>query len=148
MGGVLAESLVKDGLAVTLITPAADVSNRAHNTMEQHRIQGRLLGLGVEIVTAHELDHSDPAGLALRSVYTGQTREVECETAVLVTSRLPNDALYLELVTQQAEASVRPVGDAFSPGTIASAVWDGRRFAEELDAARSDAFFPRNIAAV
>ena len=80
-------------------------------------------------------------------MYTQQPREFECETAVLVTSRLPNDALYLELVAQQA-ASVRPVGDAFSPGTITSAVWDGRRFAEELDAPQSDAVFPRNLAAV
>ena len=29
--------------------------------------------------------------------------------------------------------SVRIVGDAYAPGTIASAVWDGHRFAEELD---------------
>ena len=29
--------------------------------------------------------------------------------------------------------SVQAIGDAFAPGTIASAVWDGRRFAEELD---------------
>ncbi|MFC2177005.1 FAD-dependent oxidoreductase [Actinomycetota bacterium] len=147
MGGVLAELLVKEGLTVTLITPAADVSNWTHNTMEQRRIQGRLLGLGVDIVTAYELDHTDPAGLAVRSIYTGRTREVECEAVVLVTSRLPNDALYLELAAQP-DAPVRLVGDALSPGTIASAVWDGRRFAEELDAAPSDTAFPRNIAAL
>jgi dimethylamine/trimethylamine dehydrogenase len=28
------------------------------------------------------------------------------------------------------------VGDAWSPGTIAAAVWDGRRYAEELDEPR------------
>jgi dimethylamine/trimethylamine dehydrogenase len=147
MGGVLAELLVNEGLAVTLITPAADVSNWAHNTMEQHRIQGRLLNLGVEIITAHELDHTDPAGLTLRSVYTGQPREVECAAVVLVTSRLPNDALYLELAAE-GFAPVRAVGDAFSPGTIASAVWDGRRFAEELDAPPGDGLFRRNVSAV
>ena len=32
-----------------------------------------------------------------------------------------------------AHASVRAVGDAYCPGTIAAAVWDGRRYAEELD---------------
>ena len=26
-----------------------------------------------------------------------------------------------------------PIGDAYAPGTIATAVWDGRRYAEELD---------------
>jgi dimethylamine/trimethylamine dehydrogenase len=30
------------------------------------------------------------------------------------------------------------VGDAYSPGTIAAAVWDGRRYAEELDAEPAD----------
>ena len=34
--------------------------------------------------------------------------------------------------------SVRAVGDAYSPGTIAAAVWDGRRYAEELDAEPAD----------
>jgi dimethylamine/trimethylamine dehydrogenase len=29
-------------------------------------------------------------------------------------------------------ASVRAVGDALCPGTIAAAVWDGRRYAEQL----------------
>ncbi len=146
LGGVLAELLVAEGWSVTLVTPAPDVSTWTHNTMEQHRIQGRLLDVGVEIVTAHELVRTDPAGLVVRSVYTGKSREINCETAVLVTSRLPNDALYLELAERGAPG--RLVGDALSPGTIASAVWDGRRFAEELDARRRDEPFPRNIAAV
>jgi dimethylamine/trimethylamine dehydrogenase len=30
------------------------------------------------------------------------------------------------------------VGDALAPGTIAHAVWDGRRYAEELDAPPPD----------
>ena len=45
---------------------------------------------------------------------------------VLVTARLPNDALALEL-------DAPAIGDAYAPGTIATAVWDGRRYAEELD---------------
>jgi dimethylamine/trimethylamine dehydrogenase len=43
-----------------------------------------------------------------------------------VTARLPNDALALEL-------GATAIGDAYAPGTIATAVWDGRRYAEELD---------------
>ena len=31
-------------------------------------------------------------------------------------------------------ASVRAIGDAWAPGTIAAAVWSGRRYAEEFDA--------------
>ena len=32
-------------------------------------------------------------------------------------------------------ATAEGIGDARSPGTIAAAVWDGRRYAEEIDAA-------------
>jgi dimethylamine/trimethylamine dehydrogenase len=59
---------------------------------------------------------------------------------VLVTARLPDDSLVTELQARRPDwedagvLSVRAVGDALAPGTIASAVWDGRRFAEELDA--------------
>jgi dimethylamine/trimethylamine dehydrogenase len=40
--------------------------------------------------------------------------------------------------------TVRPVGDALSPGTIAAAVWDGRRFADDLGRRRDDAIFRRD----
>ena len=33
---------------------------------------------------------------------------------------------------------MRAVGDSYSPGTIAAAVWDGRRYAEEFDAEPAD----------
>ena len=66
---------------------------------------------------------------------------VRCgDTVVLVTARLPEETLFEELVERSAEwadvglFTVEGVGDAHSPGTIAAAVWDGRRYAEELDA--------------
>jgi len=59
-----------------------------------------------------------------------------------VTGRLPNDALAGERVAAGADATVRLVGDAMSPGTIAAAVWDGRRYAEELDAPPADDTLP------
>jgi dimethylamine/trimethylamine dehydrogenase len=63
----------------------------------------------------------------LVEIYTARERELPLDGLVLVTARLPNDALALEL-------GATPIGDAYSPGTIATAVWDGRRYAEELDA--------------
>ena len=54
-----------------------------------------------------------------------------------MTSRLPNDALLggLSAVDAAIEpaAESRTIGDALSPGTIAAAVWSGRRYAEGLD---------------
>ena len=62
-----------------------------------------------------------------------------CDAVVLVTARLPDDELAEELQLRRSDwaaagvRSVRAVGDAWAPGTIATAVWDGRRYAEELD---------------
>ena len=50
MGGVVAELLVEQGCEVTLITPAAYVSEWSNNTLEQPAIHARLVGLEVEIV--------------------------------------------------------------------------------------------------
>lgn len=49
MGGVLAELLVRRGCQVTLLTPAPMVSFWTQYTLEQERIQRRLLELGVAL---------------------------------------------------------------------------------------------------
>jgi len=79
---------------------------------------------------------------------------VDCESVVFVTARLPHEALYLELLGRRdswEEAglkSVKAVGDAFSPGSIAAAIWDGRRFAEDLGRVDDDPWFPRDMVVV
>ncbi|HEY5656777.1 MAG TPA: FAD-dependent oxidoreductase, partial [Myxococcota bacterium] len=55
LGGVIAEMLRAGGSRVTLATPAADVSHWTHNTLEQGRIQRRLLELEVDIRTHRAL---------------------------------------------------------------------------------------------
>ena len=126
LGGALAELLAAEGKHVTLVTPAALVSEWTVNTMEQPRIHRRLVEAGIEVLTAHDL--ADVAGGEGRLVetFTHRERAIPVESLVLVTARLPNDALAREL-------GVTAIGDALAPGTIASAVWDGRRYAEELD---------------
>jgi dimethylamine/trimethylamine dehydrogenase len=126
LGGVLAELLAGEGKRVTLVTPAARVSDWSVNTMEQERIHRRLVEAGVELVTAQALAAVDGAAARIVDVYTGRDQELLLDGLVLVTARLPNDSLALEL-------GATAIGDAYAPGTIASAVWDGRRFAEELD---------------
>ena len=48
MGSVLAELMVKEGRSVDFVTPAAEVANWARNTLEQEKIQTRLLEIGVD----------------------------------------------------------------------------------------------------
>ena len=139
MGGVLAELLVADGKQVTLVTPAARVSEWTVNTMEQQRIQRRLLDQGVRILTTQVLVAADAGAVQLACAYTERQQELACDALVLVTARDPDDSLAVELAGRSAEweaagvRSVQAVGDAWAPATIAAAVWDGRRYAETLD---------------
>ena len=139
MGGVLAELLASEGFAVTFVTPAGRVSEWTVNTMEQSRIQRRLLELGVDVLTSRALTGADPGVARTACVYTDRESEAPCDALVLVTARVPDDALWAALGETQVRwadaglSSVRAIGDAWAPGTIASAVWDGRRYAEQLD---------------
>jgi dimethylamine/trimethylamine dehydrogenase len=126
LGGVLAELLAAEGKHVTLVTSAPRVSEWTVNTMEHAQIHRRVVEAGVELATAQALVAVEDGAARLAEVYTGRERELPLEGLVLVTARLPNDALALEL-------GATPIGDAYAPGTIASAVWEGRRYAEELD---------------
>jgi len=140
MGGILAELLVREGHAVTLVTPAPRVSEWTVNTMEQNRIQRRLLELGVTIVPSTTLAGVDAGNATIACTYTEQERDLPCATVVLVTARLPQEEILDDLVARSAEwgdaglTTAEGIGDARSPGTIAAAVWDGRRYAEEIDA--------------
>ncbi len=140
MGGVLAEVLVKEGYAVTLATPAADVSNWMRNTMEQHFVQARLIELGVGIA-AHRVLTGIAAGVVdLACAFTGRPHPVEAGAVLLVTARLPAGTLLADLRARQGAwataglKSVTAIGDAEAPGTIAAAVHAGRLYAETMDA--------------
>ncbi len=141
MGGVLAEKLAREGIEVTIATPAADVSNWMHMTMEQFRVQARLVELGVGILPHKVLDSIAAGGATLKCVFSGREEAVEAEAVVLVTARLPDNALATALDAARdawADAgivSVTTIGDALAPGTIAAAVFSGRRCAEEMDGA-------------
>jgi dimethylamine/trimethylamine dehydrogenase len=72
--------------------------------------------------------------------YSSRASRIECDAIVLVTARLPNDALYLDLKARQAAwrdaglRNVKLIGDANAPAPIAWATYAGHRYAEELDA--------------
>ena len=133
LGGVLAELLAASGRQVTLATPATMVSAWTANTMEQPRIHRRLVDAGVELSLSQVLSGADASGVRLACSYTGRETALSADTLVLVTARLPQDRLVGELAALESGPLVRAIGDAYAPGTIASAVWDGHRYAQELD---------------
>ncbi|MGH0238562.1 NAD(P)-binding protein [Sinorhizobium meliloti] len=135
MGSVLAELLARRGCTVTFVTPESQVSPWSRNTLEQARIQKRLIDLGVEIVTAMTLAGRTKDQLELSCVYSGRIRPVDCATLVPVTARLPDETLWLELKAREAEwadagiKTITRLGDCLAPGLIAAAVYSGHQYA-------------------
>lgn len=145
LGGVLAELLAREGFRVTLVTPAADVSHWTHNTLEQARIQKRLIEAGVAIRPHEALSGAGDGAVRTACVFTGSEQEIAADSLVLVTARLPREELLDSLRERRAEwhaaglLSVEAIGDARAPGTIAAAVHAGRLYAETLGAPGVDA---------
>jgi dimethylamine/trimethylamine dehydrogenase len=132
IGGVIAEKLRAHGLEVTLVTPANEVSTWTNHTAEQHSIQMHILNLGIHVKTGTSLSEIQSSGVIAECIYTGRTEEIPASTVVLVTSRTSQDDLYYSL---RDEIDIERIGDCLAPGTIATAVYSGHRYAREMDAA-------------
>ena len=141
MGGVIAEKLRLQGLEVTLVTPAPLVSAWTVNTLEQTRIQRRLLEIGVQIRANEVLVEFNGGEGTLACAFTGTKQSLKARSVVMVTARLQNSTLYDDLLARSSEwpeagiKTVDCIGDAVAPGTIAAAVFGGHRYARELDQA-------------
>jgi dimethylamine/trimethylamine dehydrogenase len=154
LASLLAEQMVKEDRAVTFITPSAEVADWTHNTLEQAKIQTRLLEIGVTIRPHRALARIAADHAEIACVFTGKAEEIVADSVLLVTARDPRDELYRDLRARRADwaaagiKSVRVIGDADAPGTIAAAVYAGHRYAQELDASGiGDALpFKREIA--
>ncbi|BBE34358.1 FAD-dependent oxidoreductase [Sphingosinicella microcystinivorans] len=139
MGGVIAEKLRSDGLDVTLVTPAPLVSAWTVNTLEQPRIQRRLLEIGVHIRANEALVAFRGGEATLACAFTDTRQTLKARSVVMVTARLQNSTLYDDLLARSSEwpaagiKTVDRIGDAVAPGAIAAAVFSGHRYARELD---------------
>ena len=136
LGGVLAELLAQNGCDLTLVTPAPLVSYWTQFTMEQSKIQARLMKLGVKLLPQTLLTEIGPATVTLTHSLSGEPIKLPCDSVVLVTDRISNDSLYYELQPALAEGklqSLRLIGDAEAPNIIAQAVFSGHLAAREFD---------------
>ena len=144
MGGVLAELLVSEGYSVALVTPSPLVSSWTVNTLESGRIQKRMLELGIELHLSQTVAGTTADGVTMECIHTGRQRPLSSDAIVTVTARLPDEQLALDLRERRGEwetnglLGVTALADALAPSTIAAAVWDGRRFAEDLGVERSN----------
>ncbi len=138
MGNVIAELLRGEGHDVTLATPALCIAQWTQYTLEQEKIERRMVDLGIEILARHRLSAVGDGTVEMVESLTGAT-VTRPGSVVSVTARLPRDALYYAL-SGDAQAladagiqSVKRVGDCYGPATIAAAVYEGHRYARELD---------------
>jgi dimethylamine/trimethylamine dehydrogenase len=142
MGGVLAELLATQGCKVTLVTPAPLISYWSQFTLEQERIQHRLMKLGVKLYPQNVLSEIGNDCVRLTNTISGDSIELPRDGVVLVSDRIPNDSLYLSLTLALSQRergtlagiqSLRIIGDAEAPNIIAQAVFAGHLAAREFD---------------
>jgi dimethylamine/trimethylamine dehydrogenase len=139
MGGVIAERLRAAGLEVTLVTPDDRVSPWAENTGEGWRVPGHLIGLGINLLTAHSMSWFDGGAATLACVHSEKERVLEAKGLVLVGHRAPVDELYTALrynadgTHADLPFTLARIGDCEAPAIIAAATYAGHRYAQELD---------------
>ena len=138
MGSMMADLLAGEGYQVTLATPGLCVGSWTEYTLEQGHIERRLVGLGVEILPRHSVVALGGGSVEMVNLVTGESVN-RPGALVPVTMRLPNDLLYDALMADPGKleaagiTSVRRIGDCYGPATIAAAVYEGHRYARELD---------------
>jgi dimethylamine/trimethylamine dehydrogenase len=134
----LAEKLVADGFEVELVTCHDLVSPLSDETLEGPLLRQHLHDTGVATRTGTLLTGIQPGHLTARDG-VGEPLELEADAVVLVTQRLSNEDLFLELARDEdglraegVEALYR-IGDCVAPRLIAEAVFDGHRLGREID---------------
>jgi len=136
MAGVLAEQLANSGCEVSIVTPSPLISYWTQFTLEQEKIQKKLTDLGVQFYIRHTLATIEAESVTIECSLTGQKQSLSRNAVLLVTDRKPNDQLYQELLPKLEGGqldSLRVIGDAEAPSTIAQAVYAGHLAAREFD---------------
>jgi dimethylamine/trimethylamine dehydrogenase len=133
----LAEKLAGEGYQVELVTVLETVSPHSDETLEGTQLRQHLHDIGVSMQTNVSLDAIGDGVLHCSSY--GDPVEITADAVVLVTQRLSNEQLYLELRAAGAtlksagvEALYR-IGDCLAPRLLADASFDGHRLGREID---------------
>ena len=132
IAGVIAEKLSAAGHQVVFVTPETVVSSFTKLTLEQERIQTRLIELNVDIRCARSLRALDAGRMQIACTYTGREEFFTCHSAVLVTERHRETALFDALRGNASLETLELLGDAASPGLIVDAVYHGHMAARNF----------------
>jgi len=136
LGGLIAEKLLQEGNEVLLVTPSPLVSYWTQYTLEQEKIQRRLMALNCELLVQQKLVEIHEQQVTLEHTICGERRKISCTGVVLLADRLPNDTLYRSLKVYRENGQLNylnVIGDAEAPNTIERAVFSGHLAAREFD---------------
>jgi dimethylamine/trimethylamine dehydrogenase len=138
MGAGMAELLRAHGHEVELITSCEKVAPMCDETLEGPILRRHLHDLRIGMQAEAWLTRID-AGGGDGETELGDTFSVTADAFVLVTQRVSNEALYLELAADRAALAaagiggVFRIGDCVAPRLSADAIWDGHRLGREID---------------
>ncbi|MCP4877370.1 MAG: NADH:flavin oxidoreductase [Gammaproteobacteria bacterium] len=141
LGSTLAELFRNRGQEVCLLTPESKVSIWTEYTLEQAKVQSRLIDLDVEILVSHRITSLEANTAHLEGAHR-QRLKSNFDSIIMITSRDVDDALYQTLLESEDRfRTLRAIGDCHTPGTVAAAVYDGHAAARQLDSGE-DIFAP------
>lgn len=144
MASVIAEHLLDQGLDVVVATPMGMAASWGKYTEEHHLSNSRLIEKGASIIVNMSLLSFNGAVATLSPAFGGPNVTVAAASVVPVTSRVPQDELYVELTRDMSVLSdagiqtVSKIGDCDAPGIIAHAVYAGHKAARHLGEQRND----------
>ncbi len=147
LAGVIAEKLATAGYQLVFVTPENLVSAYSINTLEQPRIQARLMELGIDIRCNQVLTAVQGDMARIGCAFTGREMDIPCASTILVTERQRETTLYDSLRGLRLK-TVELIGDAASPGLIVDAVFAGHRAARDFERPKAEAdqdWFRREI---
>ena len=131
MGAGMAELLAGEGHAVELVTSCEKVAPFCDETLEGPLLRQHLHDLGIGMRAECAVSAVDAGGVRGETTL-GDPFEIECDAVVLVTQRVSDERLFLELGTS-GTAGLHRIGDCVAPRLLADAIWDGHRLAREID---------------
>jgi len=142
LGSAVAEDLAAKGCAVTYITTAGAAAAWSFMTNEQPLVHKALTQRGIAFRTLETVTGFDGETLHLAQFFTNEPRSIRARSLVIVGQRQGGSALHDTLqAADLASAGIRSLhltGDAYAPGAIVHAVYNGHKTAQELGHAAAE----------
>jgi dimethylamine/trimethylamine dehydrogenase len=134
----LAEKLAGDGFEVELATCLERIAPVTDETLEGPMLRQHLHDVGIRQRAGFLAAEIADGGVRGTDEF-GDALELDADSVVLVTQRLSNESLYLELAAEldalhsEGIDALYRIGDCVAPRIIAEASFDGHRLAREID---------------